>query len=175
MFSKRHYCANYFITHRYQIWRPRNPPELPRPSLDDVPVIPLATANIISKLTYHWITPIITLGYQRPLQATDLWKMDESRESQRLGAALDEAWRHRCNRAKERNEEVRNGQINPSVLRRFSWFIKAVSPRKDTTFPGRRKSLEDQWRISNSSKEASLPLAMNDVFGWHFWAGGMLK
>jgi hypothetical protein len=35
-------------------------------------------------LTFHWITPLLHLGYQRPLQATDLWKMDASREAMPL-------------------------------------------------------------------------------------------
>lgn len=46
-------------------------------------------------LTYQWVTPIMIRGYQRPLQATDLWKMDESREGEWMGIFVSQEtdWR----------------------------------------------------------------------------------
>lgn len=58
-----------------EIWKPSTAPPLPREKLEDAPEIPLATASVFSKLTYQWVTPMLTLGYQRPLEATDLWKV----------------------------------------------------------------------------------------------------
>lgn len=52
----------------YKIWRPRKAPKPPPSSLDDAPIIPLASCSWISELLYIWINPMMTLGYQRPLQ-----------------------------------------------------------------------------------------------------------
>jgi hypothetical protein len=59
----------------FQIWRPKNGPRKPPTSLDDAQEIPLATASYFSRLTFSWVSPLMVLGYQRPLQATDLWKV----------------------------------------------------------------------------------------------------
>lgn len=42
----------------WQIWRPKNLPPPPPFSLDDATTIPLATANVLSKITYQWATPM---------------------------------------------------------------------------------------------------------------------
>jgi hypothetical protein len=67
--------------HWWQLWRPSKPPPPPPQSFADAPEIPLAKANFLSVLTFHWVSPLMRLGYQRPLQATDLWRVDPSREA----------------------------------------------------------------------------------------------
>ena len=64
-----------------QLWRPRKKPPSPPRRLQDAPVTPFATASIFSQLTFSWITPLMVLGYQRPLQATDLWKLPDEQAS----------------------------------------------------------------------------------------------
>ncbi|KAJ7758843.1 hypothetical protein DFH07DRAFT_958242 [Mycena maculata] len=54
----------------WQLWIPSGIPPLPPSSLDDAEV----TAPHFL-LTHTWITPIMMLGYQRTLQATDLWRV----------------------------------------------------------------------------------------------------
>lgn len=51
----------------WQIWRPGSPPP-PPVDLDDADDIPIAHANILSLLTFTWITPVLVIGWQRPLQ-----------------------------------------------------------------------------------------------------------
>ena len=58
-------CSTYY---RYQIWFPDHPPRAPYPSIEDAPEIPVARASFWSLLTFTWITPIMVLGWQRPLQ-----------------------------------------------------------------------------------------------------------
>lgn len=48
--------------------------------MDEAEIIPLAHASFWSRLTFRWVSPLIRTGFRRPLQPTDLWKMDESRE-----------------------------------------------------------------------------------------------
>jgi ATP-binding cassette, subfamily C (CFTR/MRP), member 1 len=79
----------------YELWRSKDLPPDPPIRLQDAPVIPLATASWWSVLTFSWISSLMELGYQRTLQATDLYAMDESRSAGFLGTRLEEAWARR--------------------------------------------------------------------------------
>ncbi|KAI0360038.1 ABC protein [Trametes cingulata] len=162
-----------FRRHWWQIWLPKDPPPPAPASLDDASVIPLAYSSIFAVLSYAWINPIMSLGYQRTLQATDLWKMDESREAGLLGAKLDAAWARRVQEAKEWNARLANGEIKPSVFKRAKWSVQAL--RGQGTYRERREALENQWREVDGVKQASLVWALNDVFGRDFWFGGGFK
>ncbi|EGN99138.1 hypothetical protein SERLA73DRAFT_168655 [Serpula lacrymans var. lacrymans S7.3] len=81
----------------YQIWfvhrlffslASKNPPLPAPPSLEDAELTPLANTSIFSLLSYAWITDIMVLGYQCTLQASDLYKIYESRE-----VKLENKWR----------------------------------------------------------------------------------
>ncbi|KAF8332583.1 P-loop containing nucleoside triphosphate hydrolase protein [Cantharellus anzutake] len=54
-----------------------NPP-LPTGTMDDAKLIPQANASWFSALTFDWITPILNLGYSRPLETVDLWRLPDS-------------------------------------------------------------------------------------------------
>ncbi|KAI0370390.1 ABC protein [Pilatotrama ljubarskyi] len=162
-----------FRRHWWQIWLPKDPPPPAPASLDDASVIPLAYSSIFAILSYAWINPIMSLGYQRTLQATDLWKMDESREAGLLGAKLDAAWARRVQDAKEWNARLANGEVKPSVFKRAKWSVQAL--RGQGTYRERREALEDHWREVDGRKQASLVWALNDVFGRDFWFGGGFK
>ncbi|KAG9119276.1 hypothetical protein FRC07_005764, partial [Ceratobasidium sp. 392] len=86
--------------HWYQFWIPSNRPPPPPPSLAEAQLTPLATASFVSILTYAWLTPMMTLGYQRALQAPDLWRVRAEEEAAPLSRALDEAWARRVEKAK---------------------------------------------------------------------------
>ncbi|KAG8750569.1 hypothetical protein FRC12_012828 [Ceratobasidium sp. 428] len=88
--------------HWYQFWIPSNRPPPPPASLADAHLSPLATASFVSVLTYAWLTPMMTLGYQRALQAPDLWRVRAEEEAAPLSRALDEAWARRAEKAKNR-------------------------------------------------------------------------
>lgn len=111
---------------------------------------------------------MITLGYQRPLQASDLWRMDSTREAGTLSEKLDQAWARRVADAKDWNTRLASGEIQPSVVRRSKWYAKALVGR------GSYKSQEEHWRNVEGRKEASLAWALNDVLGLAFWLGGGL-
>ncbi|KAH9945319.1 ABC protein [Epithele typhae] len=168
-----------FRRHWWQLWfvLPKNPPPPAPPSLDTAPVTPLVTASIIAILTYTWINPIMTLGYQRTLQATDLPKMDESREAGLLGDLLDAAWARRVAAAKDWNTRLAAGEISPSAWKRFVWAFKALrsGSADGASHRERRVALETAWREVGGKKEASLTWALNDVLGRDFWFGGAFK
>ena len=114
-----------------------------------------------------------SLGYQRTLQATDLWKMDQSRESGNLGAQLDEAWARRVKAANEWNTRLADGEIKPSLYNRTKWAVQAL--RGKGSYRERRAALETHWREVDGRKQASLAWTLNDVLGRDFWFGGLFK
>ncbi|KAJ6548467.1 ABC protein [Mycena capillaripes] len=153
----------------WQLWIPAGIPPPPPDSLDDAEIMPFVGASFISRLTYHWITPMMVLGYQRTLQATDLWKVGPEQEAGYLAEKLDAAWARRVKSADEWNAGLADGRSNPPMRKRLGWDIKALGSRD------RRAALEKQWRDAEGRREASLAWALNDVFGHVFWIGGAFK
>ncbi|QRV82367.1 ABC transporter transmembrane region [Ceratobasidium sp. AG-Ba] len=92
----------------YQFWMLAPRPAPPPSSLNDATLTPLATASFISILTYSWLTPIMMLGYQRALQAPDLWRVRPEDEAVPLCKALDEAWSTRVEAARTRSKRKKH-------------------------------------------------------------------
>ncbi|WVQ94366.1 hypothetical protein IAU59_001445 [Kwoniella sp. CBS 9459] len=181
--------------HWWQLWRPRDAPPPPKRSLEDAEIIPLAYASILSKLTFQWVSPIMVKGYQRPLQATDLWKLDESREGEctnvsykslRSAEHLSERFLESLE-ARQKAAEEWNRQLpsrSPGAVQRLKWSAKAMTRRKlpgsysaygkDGSYVERRKTLEQEWRRRSGRKRGSVAWALNDVMTG-FWAGGLYK
>lgn len=158
-----------FRQHWWQLHLPADPPPPPPASLDDATEIPLATASIFSMLFYHWITPMIILGYQRSLQAQDLWKMDKSREAGGMSKKLDESWARRCTEADEWNAQLDRGELKPPLTKRIKWRLKSIARK------GRYEEYERYWREVGGKRQPSLVWALNDVVGYSFWAGGQSR
>ncbi|KAG1737506.1 ABC protein [Suillus paluster] len=162
----------------WQLWLPEDPPIPAPPSLEDAALTPLANASIFSQLTYTWITGIMVLGYQRTLQASDLYKMDAPRESAVLAAKLEAAWQRRVKAAADWNARLESGELRPSIVKRTGWALRAISRQgqnQGATWSERRVAFQKHWRESEGRKEASLTWALNDVFRSMFWIGGVFK
>lgn len=147
-----------------------------RDSLDDAPEIPLAHASLWSRLTFRWVSPLITTGYRRPLQATDLWRLDESRES----AALADKFLANLDRRQARAEEW-NASLDKvdAGWRRLQWDARALwsLPEKYETYgpratrAERRATLEREWREHSGRRQGSLAWALTDTFPSFWWTG----
>ncbi|KAG2138357.1 ABC protein [Suillus clintonianus] len=162
----------------WQLWLPKDPPPPAPPSLEDAVLTPLANASIFSQLTYAWVTDIMVLGYQRTLQASDLYKMDTPRESAVLAAKLEAAWQRRVRAAADWNARLQNEELKPSLFKRTGWALRAISRKEHkqgATWSERRALFQNRWRESAGRKEASLTWALNDVFSRMFWIGGVFK
>ena len=46
------------------------------------------SAGFFSKLTFQWISPLMSVGYQRPLEVTDVWSVNPNREVDKLSDKL---------------------------------------------------------------------------------------
>ena len=118
------------------------------------------------------------LGYQRTLQASDLYKLDSPREVKALSEKLEASWARRVEAAAEWNAKLDRGEVDPPILKRLKWAVRAIPPDKDqikSSYLERRMALERRWKEVGGRREASLAWALNDVFGWSFWLGGVFK
>ncbi|GAB0135414.1 hypothetical protein EsDP_00003754 [Epichloe bromicola] len=60
-------------------------------------------AGVFSKLTFHWMTPLMTTGYNRPLEQGDIWHVNPDRAVEPLTEKVKESFHRR----------VKNGDKNP--------------------------------------------------------------
>ena len=141
-------------------------PETPEPfnqSLDDARIIPEVTANFFSLITFSWMTPLLSLGYARPLEATDLYKLQSERGAAHIADQITESFARRMKIANEYNEKLANGEIKPG-FKAFWWTIL-----------GNREVKEKNWRDETGRKKPSIVLAMNDSIKWWFWSAGLFR
>lgn len=138
-------------------------PPPPPASLDDAQLIPEANANIFSQLVFGWITPLFRLGFARPLEASDLWKLQDDRTAQHIARLIDESYQRRALVAREYNERLERGEINSLFFRSIWWSIR-----------GNRAEKLTEWK-KKAKKSPSLVWAINDSVKWWFWTGGLLK
>jgi hypothetical protein len=114
-------------------------------------------------LFFGWITPLLSLGYARPLEATDLYKLGDKRSSAYIAEKITASFDRRHKAANEYNARLANGDIKAGW--RVIWW----------TVRGSRAEREKRWREVDGKRRASLVWAMNDSIKWHFWSGGVLK
>lgn len=126
-------------------------------------MLPEATANIFSIITFGWISPLLNLGYARPLEATDLYRLQADRGAAYIANAITDSFERRVREAEEYNKKLADGEIGPG-LKGVWWSIS-----------GKREAKEREWREKTGKKKASLVWAMNDSVKWWFWSGGLLK
>ena len=140
----------------------RDPPS-PKASLDEADIIPEANANWLSLLTFEWIGPLMRLGYSRPLEATDLYKLQDDRSSGVIAEKIIRSFEERQRKAAEYNSRLADGEISPG-LKGIWWSIR-----------GQREEREKEWREKTGKKKASLAMAANDSVFWLFWSAGIFR
>ncbi|KAH9928634.1 ABC transporter [Fomitopsis serialis] len=141
---------------------PIDPPP-PKASLDDADLIPEATANFVDILTFGWVTGLLGLGYARPLEDTDLYKLQDHRSSQVIADKILASFDRRQEAADAYNTRLAAGEIKPGW--RSLWW----------TLRGNRPEREKRWRQKDGRQRASLAFALNDSIAWWYWSGGLLK
>jgi len=124
---------------KYKHWR----------QVDDSTELPLRHASIVSRLAFWWVSPIMSLGFKRPLEETDIWKLDASRESEPHSYKFDECLRKRQ-------------QAGPGVATRMYWSTRARLQRTKP-YSVRRAELEQEWQ------ELSIVAALFDTFPMLWW------
>ncbi|KAF8150782.1 ABC transporter [Crassisporium funariophilum] len=139
------------------------PPPPPPLSIDSAPLIPEVSASLLSLITFGWITPLLSLGYARPLEAPDLWRLQPERGAAHIADHITASFERRVREAAEYNARLGRGEVRVGV-RGVWWSVR-----------GGREGREREWRERGGRRRASLVWAMNDSVKWWFWSGGILK
>ncbi|PWN48566.1 putative YCF1 [Violaceomyces palustris] len=53
---------------------------------------PVNTANIFSRITFHWMQPLMTLGAKRYVTEDDMWALPPDEDAESLGKRFDKYW-----------------------------------------------------------------------------------
>ena len=106
----------------------KNPPP-PSGSLESASVIPDTHAHWFSKLTFEWIHPMLSLGYARPLETTDLWALDDWRSSELYASRIISSFERRRVAADAHNARVKSGELGPPLRKRMWWSLKGKKVR----------------------------------------------
>ena len=131
--------------------------------MDDALLTPEASASFLSLLTFQWISPMLTLGYARPLEATDLWKLDETQACSAIAEKIASSLVVQRLQADEYNARLSRGEVQSSFWRRTWWSLQ-----------GRRGEGEVLWREQYGRQRPSLTRAINDSVKWLFWSAGVI-
>ena len=121
-------------------------------------------AGWFSLLTFGWMNSLITLGYARPLEASDLWKLQDHRSAGVIAENILSSFDARRRKADEYNSRLAKGEINPPL-----------SLRVMSQLHGDGEERLKHWREKDGKAKPSLTGAMNDAVKWWFWSGGVLK
>ncbi|KAH7072955.1 P-loop containing nucleoside triphosphate hydrolase protein [Paraphoma chrysanthemicola] len=91
-------------TLRRRKWYRTNPlkwgpiPPLPK----EREVCPEYDASLFSRLTWHWMQPLMNVGYKRPLEKNDIWSVNPNRSADFLAQKLETAFQRRREQGKKR-------------------------------------------------------------------------
>ncbi|KAI2623280.1 ATP-binding cassette transporter protein YOR1-like protein [Hypoxylon sp. NC1633] len=59
------------------------------------------TAGFFSKLTFHWMAPLMDVGFKRPLEQDDLWLVNPDRAAEKLTAKARESFERRIKKGEK--------------------------------------------------------------------------
>lgn len=126
-------------------------------------LIPEESAGLFSRLTFGWMTSILSTGYARPLEIDDLYALQDDRSASCIGKRIQESFERRRKLADFYNAKLLAGEVKPRW--RSLWW----------TLHGNRSERERYWRSIGGQKHPSLILAFNDSVKWWFWSAGLFK
>ena len=82
--------------------------------LTSSPPSPLASSSWLSRLWFAWASGLVAIGYDRPVQMKDLWKLRPWESADDSYNALSKLW----------NEEIKNNPTNPNFTK-ITWkFVR---------------------------------------------------
>ncbi|KAG7451066.1 ABC transporter [Guyanagaster necrorhizus] len=111
----------------------------PKASIQDAELLPEAKANWFQVLTFGWITALLALGYARPLEAPDLYKLQDNRGAAFIGDHITASFEKRRLAAAEYNRRLQNGDVKPGI-KALWWSLR-----------GYRAEREKKWREKDDS------------------------
>ncbi|KAF9973525.1 hypothetical protein BGZ73_003215 [Actinomortierella ambigua] len=129
----------------------RTIPPVPEPG-SNPGVSPEFSSSLPSRLTFHWVQPLMSLGARRPLETEDLWLVSDKRNASNISAKFQEEWAKEV--AKSRHPSSKDD-------------LDLEDPLSEKNSKGKKKK--------KRSSEPKLWKAINRTFFWTFWYSGILK
>ncbi|KAI9385627.1 hypothetical protein POPTR_011G091200v4 [Populus trichocarpa] len=102
-------------------------------------ICPERHANIISKIVFGWMSPLMKLGYRRPITEKDVWKLDTWDRTETLNDRFQKCWA----------EELRKPK---------PWLLRALNSSL-----GGRFWWGGFWKIGNDASQFVGPLVLNQL------------
>ncbi|XP_020554194.1 ABC transporter C family member 12-like isoform X1 [Sesamum indicum] len=63
-------------------------------------ICPERYANIFSRIYFDWMTPLMQLGYRKPITEKDVWKLDSWDQTETLNRKFQNSWEEEAKRSK---------------------------------------------------------------------------
>ncbi|ELU40989.1 cadmium ion transporter [Rhizoctonia solani AG-1 IA] len=153
-------------------------PDPASPNFAEGKTVPDVDANVFSQFTFWWLTPLLRVGWSRPLQSEDLWDLNTQKQASVCGDRIERLFYERCPPRKR-----------PSYMRPFANNIVPEAEREDlekaeassceaATMGEKRPQIEAPWipLFNHINKwDQSLLRALNRAFFWRFWTAGLFK
>lgn len=102
-------------------------------------ICPERHVNIISKIFFSWMNPLMLLGYKRPLTEKDIWKLDTWDQTETLHSNFQKCWVEECRKPRP-------------------WLLRALHRSL-----GGRFWFGGFWKIGNDLSQFVGPLILNQL------------
>ncbi|KAJ3898403.1 multidrug resistance-associated ABC transporter [Lentinula edodes] len=133
-----------------------HPPPAP-PALSKGTVIPEKNSSIFSSLLLHWLSPLLSTGFSRPLEQDDLWSLPPSQLTSNLTDKLEQAF-------------YSNGTNTQRTVTRNVGRVGELESNEKTD----SQALEEQENPNEATVQVPLPKAIHRQFFWQCWSTGFL-
>ncbi|XP_071813084.1 multidrug resistance-associated protein 1-like isoform X5 [Apostichopus japonicus] len=156
------------------------------PVVEGVNECPEETASFVSRLTFWWFTSLISLGYKKPLETTDLWTLRDRDKASTVVPNFRKHWRAEKRKAAASYHKKPNADdSHPGVLMvNLEEDANGAVKRKHEIYKGDDDPetssigevlLEQTENSQESQKNVSFVKALVKTFGPMFLVGSFLK
>ncbi|KZW01098.1 cadmium ion transporter [Exidia glandulosa HHB12029] len=139
-----------------------HPPPKP-PGFAEGKILPEPTASVFKRVSLGWITPLLFVGFSRPLQKNDLWELDETRRVTHIADTVFASYESRKPAGYTSTPSDTASSPSPNTS----------SPPPNTTTKS-KKPLTPEETLAKSNESALLS-ALHSYFFRQFWFAGFLK
>jgi ATP-binding cassette, subfamily C (CFTR/MRP), member 1 len=151
------------------MYNPWHPPPAP-PAFGSHTVIPERSASILSRLVFHWLSPLLSVGFTRPLEADDLWQLHDVNKATANADLVEEHF--------YRGFDVPKATSTPTPGEDDTTEKETVEgDEKDikSTSPDPELGLKSKEKEDKKKKRPSLIRSIHAVYFKHIWLAGAFK
>ncbi|GJJ12857.1 hypothetical protein Clacol_007102 [Clathrus columnatus] len=172
-----------------KLWHPDPAP--PGFSENGKVVIPEETASIPSRIIFSWISPLLAVGFSRPLEMEDLWSLQRERLSDSMADRLGEQFYSRCpehmrplkwKSTDEGSNEEKLGEPKEDMeadTRSASDESGEIKTDKKSKSKPKAKSKSSNPKPPKSDKDINFRhiffSALHSTLLWRWWLAGLFK